>query len=113
MTSNGTTASLMRLKRAVSLRFGQHADIRDEQGNTYRCHIRRVVDSLVCGDIVQWARATTEQQGMQGRRHPRVHQRQSLLSRPDYYDGLKPGAIIDSAKFLSYQTYFELFGSNY
>lgn len=76
--------------RVIS-RFGQHADIRDEQGNTYRCHIRRVVDSLVCGDIVQWARATTEQQGMQGVVIA-VHERQSLLSRPDYYDGLKPVA---------------------
>ena len=76
--------------RVIS-RFGQHADIRDEQGNTYRCHIRRVVDSLVCGDIVQWARATTDQQGMQGVVIA-VHERQSLLSRPDYYDGLKPVA---------------------
>ena len=76
--------------RVIS-RFGQHADIRDEQGKTYRCHIRRVVDSLVCGDIVQWARATTDQQGMQGVVIA-VHERQSLLSRPDYYDGLKPVA---------------------
>lgn len=76
--------------RVIS-RFGQHADIRDEQGNIYRCHIRRVVGSLVCGDTVQWARATTEQQGMQGVVIA-VHDRQSLLSRPDYYDGLKPVA---------------------
>ncbi|MDV6316805.1 small ribosomal subunit biogenesis GTPase RsgA [Idiomarina sp. HP20-50] len=86
--------------RVIS-RFGQHADIRDDNGNTYRCHIRRVVDSLVCGDSVLWSRATAEQQGMQGV-VVAVQERESLLSRPDYYDGLKPvAANIDQIFIIS------------
>ncbi|MCK7459680.1 small ribosomal subunit biogenesis GTPase RsgA [Idiomarina aminovorans] len=86
--------------RVIS-RFGQHADIRDEQGNTYRCHIRRVIGSLVCGDSVLWSRATAEQQGMQGV-VVAVQERESLLSRPDYYDGLKPvAANIDQIFIIS------------
>ncbi|WP_417439029.1 small ribosomal subunit biogenesis GTPase RsgA [Idiomarina sp.] len=86
--------------RVIS-RFGQHADIRDEQGNTYRCHIRRVISSLVCGDSVLWSRSSVEQQGMQGV-VVAVQERDSLLSRPDYYDGLKPvAANIDQIFIIS------------
>lgn len=72
-------------------RFGQHADVADQHGNVFRCHIRRAVDSLVCGDQVQWRPAQASKDGMQGVIEG-VHERQSLLSRPDYYDGLKPVA---------------------
>lgn len=86
--------------RVIS-RFGQHADIRDEQGNTYRCHIRRVISSLVCGDSVLWSRSSVEQQGMKGV-VVAVQERDSLLSRPDYYDGLKPvAANIDQIFIIS------------
>lgn len=75
----------------VLSRYGQHADIMDAQGQLIRCHIRRTVDSLVCGDRVIWRRATTSSDGMQGVVEA-VHERQSLLSRPDFYDGVKPVA---------------------
>ncbi|TDP37543.1 ribosome biogenesis GTPase [Idiomarina aquatica] len=76
--------------RVVS-RYGQHADIIDNDGVLIRCHIRRAVDSLVCGDRVIWRRATSSTDGMQGVIEA-VHDRESLLSRPDFYDGLKPVA---------------------
>lgn len=76
--------------RVVS-RYGQHADVLTEDQKCVRTHIRRNIESLVCGDIVGWRPATVEQQGMQGVIEV-VHERESLLSRPDYYDGLKPVA---------------------
>lgn len=86
--------------RVIS-RFGQHADIQDTDGHIVRCHIRRVVGSLVCGDRVLWSRAAAEQQGMQGV-VVAVEDRDSLLSRPDYYDGVKPvAANIDQIFIIS------------
>lgn len=76
--------------RVVS-RYGQHADVLTEDQKCVRTHIRRNIESLVCGDVVGWRPATVEQQGMQGVIEV-VHERESLLSRPDYYDGLKPVA---------------------
>ncbi|AVJ56940.1 ribosome biogenesis GTPase RsgA [Idiomarina sp. OT37-5b] len=86
--------------RVIS-RYGQHADIMDNSGDVVRCHIRRAVDSLVCGDRVQWRRATSSTDGMQGVVEA-VHDRDSLLSRPDFYDGLKPvAANIDQILVIS------------
>lgn len=76
--------------RVVS-RYGQHVDIRSQQGEVVRCHIRRTVTSLVCGDKVQWRRAKNSKDGMQGVVEA-VFDRETLLSRPDFYDGLKPVA---------------------
>ncbi|MCO4321157.1 small ribosomal subunit biogenesis GTPase RsgA [Aliidiomarina quisquiliarum] len=76
--------------RVVS-RFGQHVDILDNQGITYRCNIRRAVKSLVTGDRVVWRKAPTQEQGMQGVVEA-VEPRDSELCRPDIYDGLKPVA---------------------
>lgn len=72
-------------------RYGQHADVLGADGITRRCHIRRNISSLVCGDRVQWRQATNSQDGMQGVIEA-VHERETLLSRPDFYDGLKPVA---------------------
>lgn len=74
-------------------RFGQHADVLGEDGYLARCHIRRGVESLVCGDNVVWrrAKAHNDQLTVQGLVEA-VHERHSLLSRPDFYDGLKPVA---------------------
>lgn len=88
-------------------RFGQHAIVAAE-GNAeqFRCHIRRSIESLVCGDEVVWRRfsaqagsqAETGEQGV----IEAVQERKSLLSRPDYYDGLKPvAANIDQIFIIS------------
>ena len=76
--------------RVIS-RYGQHADVMSDNAETFRCHIRRNINSLVCGDRVQWRRATASMDGMQGVVEA-VHERETLLSRPDFYDGLKPVA---------------------
>lgn len=80
----------------VTSRYGQHADIQTAQQERLRCHIRRGVESLVCGDHVVWRRAL---QTSMSEQHTDFHgvieavvDRTSLLSRPDYYDGLKPVA---------------------
>lgn len=76
------------LGRIVS-RFGQHADVIDEEGAILRCNIRRTVESLVTGDRVVWRRAQATEQGMQGVIEA-VEPRDTELCRPDMYDGLKP-----------------------
>jgi len=76
--------------RVIS-RFGQHVDIFDTEGMTYRCNIRRAVKSLVTGDRVVWRKAPSQEQGMQGVVEA-VEPRESELCRPDIYDGLKPVA---------------------
>ena len=75
----------------VMSRYGQHADVIDNEGNVLRCNLRRNIESLVTGDIVVWRRFTESEQGMQGVIEA-VEERQSELLRPDIYDGLKPVA---------------------
>lgn len=85
----------------VISRFGQHADIEDQQGNIYRCNIRRSVDSLVCGDRVIWRQGKETQHSISGVIEA-VEDRHSMLSRPDVYDGLKPiAANIDQIIIVS------------
>ncbi|WP_347253520.1 small ribosomal subunit biogenesis GTPase RsgA [Leminorella grimontii] len=71
----------------VISRFGKHADVEDIEGGLHRCNIRRTVPSLVTGDRVVWRPAFSE--------HAKgiieaVHERTSVLTRPDFYDGIKP-----------------------
>ena len=73
----------------VISRFGQHADIEDNQGNIFRCNLRRNISSLVCGDKVLWREGKANEQGVSGVVEA-VHERESVLSRPDVYDGVKP-----------------------
>jgi len=70
-------------------RFGQHADVEDENGVCHRCNIRRGVKSLVCGDKVLWRLGKETQHSITGVIEA-VHERTSILSRPDVYDGVKP-----------------------
>lgn len=82
-------------------RFGQHTDVEDAEGNIYRCHIRRTIDSLVCGDKVIFRPAKDNSIKLNAVVEA-VKPRHSLLSRPDYYDGIKPiAANIDQIFIVS------------
>lgn len=75
----------------VISRFGQHADIEAADGSVQRCNLRRTIKSLVTGDRVVWRAAL--QNNEEGRVNgivEAVHERESVLTRPDFYDGLKP-----------------------
>lgn len=78
-------------KGLVIGRFGQHADIEDEQGIVCRCNMRRTIDSLVCGDNVLFRPGKEQAESISGVVEA-VEPRKSLLSRPDFYDGVKPVA---------------------
>ncbi|WP_107851263.1 small ribosomal subunit biogenesis GTPase RsgA [Oceanimonas marisflavi] len=75
----------------VISRFGQHADIEDSEGEIHRCNLRRTIGSLVTGDRVVWRPGTDALQGISGVVEA-VHPRTTVLTRPDYYDGIKPVA---------------------
>lgn len=77
------------LQGIVISRFGQHADIEDGNGNVERCNLRRAVKSLVTGDKVVWRAGNEAFQGISGVVEA-VHPRTTVLTRPDYYDGIKP-----------------------
>lgn len=72
-------------------RFGQHADVEDEQGTVYRCHIRRNVEGVVCGDQVLFRPGKDQTLNVSGVLEA-LQERKSVLTRPDYYDGIKPVA---------------------
>ncbi len=73
----------------VISRFGQHADVESTDGQCFRCNIRRSVKSLVCGDKVLWRLGKETDHSIRGIIEA-VHERLSMLSRPDVYDGVKP-----------------------
>ncbi|WED21610.1 small ribosomal subunit biogenesis GTPase RsgA [Vibrio sp. JC009] len=76
----------------VITRFGQHADIEDsETKEIHRCNLRRGIESLVSGDKVVWRPGLESMAGISGVVEA-VETRTSMLTRPDYYDGLKPVA---------------------
>jgi ribosome biogenesis GTPase len=77
------------LQGVVISRFGQHADIEDEKGNIERCNLRRGIKSLVTGDRVVWRAGNEAYHGISGVVEA-VHPRSTVLTRPDYYDGIKP-----------------------
>lgn len=83
----------------VVSRFGKHADVEAADGRQYRCNIRRTLPSLVTGDRVVWRAGL--QDGVKGIVEA-VHERVSVLTRPDYYDGVKPiAANIDQIAIVS------------
>lgn len=75
----------------VLSRFGQHADVEGEDGQIHRLNIRRTIDSLVTGDRVIWRQGNEALAGISGVIEA-VHERHSTLTRPDFYDGIKPVA---------------------
>lgn len=85
----------------VISRFGKHADIEDEQGQIHRCNLRRTLESVVTGDRVVWRAGNDALHGISGVVEA-VHPRHSVLSRPDFYDGIKPvAANIDQVVIVS------------
>jgi len=72
----------------VISRYGQHADIEDDNGKVHRCNLRRAIGSIVTGDRVVWRKGNETFSGISGVVEA-VHQRTSELTRPDYYDGVK------------------------
>jgi ribosome biogenesis GTPase len=72
-------------------RFGQHADVEDASNTIHRCHIRRTVSSVVCGDKVLFRPGKDPSLTISGVIEV-VEDRKSVLTRPDYYDGVKPVA---------------------
>ncbi|KFX12105.1 small ribosomal subunit biogenesis GTPase RsgA [Pectobacterium betavasculorum] len=82
-------------------RFGMHADIEATDGVVHRCNIRRTISSLVTGDRVVWRPGHESLAGISGIVEA-VHPRHSVLTRPDYYDGIKPiAANIDQIVIVS------------
>ncbi len=73
----------------VVTRYSIHADVENEQGEIYRCNLRRTLLSLVVGDKVVWRKGNEQLQGVSGVIEA-IHPRENEISRPDYYDGLKP-----------------------
>lgn len=88
--------------RVIS-RFGQHADIESPEGGVQRCNIRRTIRSLVTGDRVVWRPAKETAEGVTHKGIvDAVHERTSVLTRPDFYDGVKPiAANIDQIIIVS------------
>ncbi|SHG11326.1 small ribosomal subunit biogenesis GTPase RsgA [Vibrio gazogenes] len=86
----------------VISRFGQHADIEDLQTREiHRCNLRRGIETLVSGDRVIWRSGLDIMAGISGVVEA-VEPRHSILTRPDYYDGLKPvAANIDQVIIVS------------
>ncbi|PWC15568.1 ribosome biogenesis GTPase RsgA [Brenneria roseae subsp. americana] len=82
-------------------RFGMHADVEAGNGVVHRCNIRRTIKSLVTGDRVVWRAGNEALAGISGIVEA-VHPRHSVLTRPDYYDGVKPiAANIDQIVIVS------------
>ncbi|MGP6488722.1 small ribosomal subunit biogenesis GTPase RsgA [Duffyella gerundensis] len=85
----------------VISRFGMHADVEDADGSVHRCNIRRTIRSLVTGDRVVWRPGLQQGTASKGIVEA-VHERKSVLTRPDFYDGVKPiAANIDQIIIVS------------
>ncbi len=72
----------------VVSRFGMHADVEANQGDQYRCNIRRTISSLVTGDRVVWRPGAGSGAKTNGIVEA-VYPRDSEFIRPDLYDGVK------------------------
>ena len=85
----------------VISRFGQHADIEDGELQIHRCNLRRTIGSIVTGDKVAWRPGIDTSHGISGVVEA-VHPRKTVLTRPDFYDGVKPvAANIDQIVLVS------------
>lgn len=76
--------------RVIS-RFGKQAIVETSTADRtqHKCYIRRTIKSVVCGDNVVFRPSITAEERDRGIIEI-VVDRKSTLSRPDYYDGVKP-----------------------
>ncbi|MEQ3658796.1 MAG: small ribosomal subunit biogenesis GTPase RsgA [Glaciecola sp.] len=78
------------LQGRVIGRFGKHANVEcDKDGIVHKCHIRRTINSVVCGDQVLFRPSLSDDERDRGVIEV-VLDRVSTLTRPDFYDGVKP-----------------------
>ncbi len=97
-------------KGRVISRYGKHAIVEcflgEHQQTTanrieHKCYIRRTIKSVVCGDNVLFRYSLSEDSRARGIIEV-VEDRKSTLSRPDFYDGIKPvAANIDQIVIVS------------
>lgn len=67
--------------------FGANFSVEDSEGTIHHCLVRRTLPRLVCGDYVSWQTSGADMGII-----VQLHERQSLLSRPDFNQQLKPVA---------------------
>lgn len=72
----------------VITRHAKHADVETENGEIFRCNLRRTLKNVVVGDQVSWRKGSEQLQGISGVIEA-IYPRKNELSRPDYYDGMK------------------------
>lgn len=72
----------------VVTRHAKHADVETENGEIFRCNLRRTLKNVVVGDTVSWRLGSEQLQGISGVIEA-VYPRRNELTRPDYYDGIK------------------------
>ncbi len=86
-------SSLSAIKRGIVVsRFGKSALVEDiETHSISRAYIRRTIENLTTGDFVLFRQSLSSDENSFGIIES-CEERKSLLSRPDYYDGLKPVA---------------------
>lgn len=75
----------------MTSRFGNRAEIEDNQSNVYICHIRRALQDLVTGDHVLWHVDGAAQENDRGV-ITEILPRRTVLERPIRYQGVKPVA---------------------
>ena len=73
-------------------RFGKHANVECLADRAvHKCHIRRTIESVVCGDHVLFRPSISAEERDRGVIEI-VQDRKTTLTRPDFYDGVKPVA---------------------
>ncbi len=98
------------MKGRVVSRFGKQAIVEclsdnseklPEERTLHKCYIRRTIKSVVCGDFVIYRASLSEDDRDRGIIEI-VEDRKTTLSRPDFYDGIKPiAANIDKIIIVS------------
>jgi len=75
-------------KGLVVSRFGNQVEIEDDDGNIFRCHIRRALQDIVSGDKVLWQEEFSSNKKVNGV-VTKILERHSVLQRLIRYEGLK------------------------
>ncbi|NVJ68320.1 MAG: ribosome small subunit-dependent GTPase A [Gammaproteobacteria bacterium] len=83
----------------VVSRFGQQADIADQDFNIVRCFIRKSLDIPVVGDKVIFCRQANPDQGENKGVINELMERHSLLKRPTPHHGIKP--VVANVDFIA------------